>query len=378
VTPSALATRVRATGRRLGFDLCAIGSAEPPEHGPAFEAWLEAGYAGTMGYLEHGREKRLDPGRVLPGARSVVACALNYHQGRDATGPPHVARYAWGADYHGVMEPRLREMLGDLVAAAPGTAGRVYVDTGPLLERDLAARAGLGWTGKNTMLLHPALGSYFFIGVILTTAEIEPDPAIPDRCGTCTRCLEACPTDAFVAPYVLDARRCIAYLTIEHRGAIPRELREDLGMLAFGCDICQDVCPWNRRAPLTTDGAFLARRLPGLAEMAVLPAETYRADLGGSALRRARRDGLARNASVALGNSGDAGAVPALIRALGDPDANVRAHAAWGLGRLGGPEAQAALAAARTAERDGLARDEIDAALAATGRRAFDDDRPQS
>ncbi len=338
MTPEALAERVKATGRGLGFDLVAVGPADPPEHAAAFEAWLDAGYAGTMGYLERGRAKRLDPRRVLPGARSVVACALNYYQGPnpEENGPAHVARYAWGADYHAVMEPRLRELLADLEAAGPGTRGRVYVDTGPVLERDLAARAGLGWVGKNTMLLHPALGSFFFIGVIVTTAELAFDSPLPDRCGTCTRCLTACPTGAFPAPYVLDARRCISYLTIEHRGPIPAELRADVGELAFGCDICQDVCPWNRRAPVTAESAFVARDLPRLAELAALTDEEYGSRLRGSPLRRARRRGLARNAAVALGNSGDPAALPALTRALDDADPDVRAHAAWALERLAG------------------------------------------
>jgi epoxyqueuosine reductase len=331
-----LATRVKATGKRLGFDLVAIGPADPPEHAVEFSAWLDAGYAGTMGYLERGSAGRLEPRRVLPGARSVVTVALNYYQGPDAEGPAHVSRYAWGADYHAVMEPRLRALLEDLVSAAPGTGGRVYVDTGPVLERDLAARAGLGWIGKNTMLLHPGLGSYFFIGVVLTTAELAPDSRLPDRCGSCTRCLEACPTQAFVAPYVLDARRCIAYLTIEHRGPIPVELREGLGSLAFGCDVCQDVCPWNRRAPLTTEPAFSARELPALTELATLSDEGYRRRLDGSPLRRARRRGLARSAAVALGNSAGAAAVGALEAALEDPDAEVREHAAWALTRLTG------------------------------------------
>jgi epoxyqueuosine reductase len=336
VTPTALAGRVKATGRRLGFDLVAVGPAGPPERGAALDAWLDAGCAGTMAYMERTRAARRDPARVLPGARSVIACALNYYQGADAAGPPHVARYAWGDDYHAVMEPRLRALLDDLVAAAPGSTGRAYADTGPLLERELAARAGLGWVGKNTMLLHPALGSYFFIGMILTTAELQPDPPLPDRCGTCTRCLEACPTAAFPRPYVLDARRCISYLTIEHRGAIPEDARPGLGTLAFGCDICQDVCPWNRRAPVTSEAAFRARDLPALREWPGLTEAEYRERLRGSPLRRARRRGLRRNAAVALGNARDPEAGPALAAALGDPDPEVRLHAAWALGRLGG------------------------------------------
>jgi epoxyqueuosine reductase len=332
--PVELSARLKATGRRLGFDLVAIGPADPPEHGPAFEAWLDAGYAGTMHYLERGRAKRLDPRQVLPGARSVVAAALNYYQGAGTPGPAHVARYAWATDYHGVMEPRLQALLDDLTAAAPGATGRLYVDTGPVLEREIAARAGLGWIGKNTMLLHPTLGSFFFIGVVLTTAELAPDAPLPDRCGTCTRCLEACPTGAFVNPYVMDARRCISYLTIEHRGTIPVELREAMGELAFGCDVCQTVCPWNRHAPITPEAAFAAGSLPALDEWVALTEDGFRTRLRGSPLRRARRAGLARNAAVALGNRGEPASEPALERASDDPDPIVREHAAWALGRL--------------------------------------------
>lgn len=367
MTPEALAERVKATGRRLGFDLVAIGPADPPEHRADFEAWLDAGYAGTMAYLERGREKRLDPRQVWPGARSVVACALNYHQGRAAAGPTHVARYAWGTDYHAVLEPRLRAILTDLETAAPGTTGRAYVDTGPVLERELAARAGLGWVGKNTMLLHPALGSFFFIGVVLTTAELATDAPLPDRCGTCTRCLDACPTAAFPRPRVLDARRCVSYLTIEHRGPIPADLRPGVGALAFGCDVCQDVCPWNRRAPVTGEAAFQDRGLPALTELVGLGDQAVRAWLRGSALRRARREGLARSAAVALGNRGGPGAVAALVAALDDASPLVRRHAAWALGRAGSPEALAALAAADAREADPEVREEIDAARRGSG-----------
>jgi epoxyqueuosine reductase len=337
VTPRTLADRAKATGRRLGFDLVAVGSADPPDHGGAFAAWLDAGYAGSMAYLARSRAKRLDPRLVLPEARSIVACALNYHQG-PVEGPTHVARYAWGHDYHAVMEPRLRALLDDVLAAAPGESGRAYVDTGPLLERDLAARAGLGWIGKNTMLLDPGLGSYFLLGLVLTTAELAHDEPQPDRCGTCTRCLDACPTGAFVAPYVLDARRCIAYLTIEQRGPIPEALRPHLGPRAFGCDVCQDVCPWNRRAPVTGEPAFLGAGLPTLGELVALDEPGYRQRLRGSPLRRAGRVGLARSAAVALGNTGGDGAAASLTAALSHADPLVRSHAAWGLRRCQGAD----------------------------------------
>src|SRR5262249_44115268 len=202
----------------------------------------------------------------------------------EAGGPPGVARYAWGEDYHAVMEPRLRVLAERIAEIRPGTVSRAYVDTGPLLERDLAARAGLGWIGKNTMLLHPDLGSFFFVGTVLTTAEIEADATLPDRCGTCTRCLDACPTGAFVGPYVLDARRCIAYLTIEHRGPIPTELRQGVGEWAFGCDVCQDVCPWNRHASVAAEPAFGPRRHPPLTELLALDEAAYQEAFRGSPL----------------------------------------------------------------------------------------------
>jgi epoxyqueuosine reductase len=301
---AALSESVKARAFELGFDLVAIGPAGPPEHGPALRRWLEAGHAGTMGYLGRRLEERLDPARVLPGARSMVCVALNYYQGEpaDASWRP-VARYAWGRDYHDVIAPRL-ERLAEHLRDAAGAPSRGYVDTGPVLERDLAARAGLGWIGKNTMLLHPQIGSWFFIGVLLTTAELDHDEPLADRCGTCRACLDACPTGAFVAPYILDARRCISYLTIEHRGDIDPTLRPGMAGWQFGCDVCQDVCPWNRKAPVTTTsdcrpgGAY-----PGAEAVAGMddPALTRR--FAGTALLRAKPAGLRRNARIFLENS---------------------------------------------------------------------------
>jgi epoxyqueuosine reductase len=220
-------------------------------------------------------------------------------------------------------------------AAGPDVRGKVYVDTGPVLERDLAARAGLGWIGKNTNLLHQELGSWFFIGVVLTTVELDSDEPLPDRCGTCRACLDVCPTQAFVAPYVLDARRCISYLTIEHRGPIPEELREPVGEWVFGCDLCQTVCPWNRNAPVTSEPAFFpARPLPPLSSLLEMTESDFKAQFAGTPLTRPKRRGLLRNAAVALGNSRDPAAIPALTRALSDSDVLVREHAGWALSRL--------------------------------------------
>ena len=234
------------------------------------------------------------------------------------------------------MTPRLEALLAFFrEAAGPDARGKVYVDTGPVLQRDLAARAGLGWIGKNTNLLHQELGSWFFIGVVLTTVELDSDEPLPDRCGTCRACLDVCPTQAFVAPYVLDARRCISYLTIEHRGPIPEELREPIGEWVFGCDLCQTVCPWNRNAPLTREPAFFpARPLPSLSSLLEMTESEFKAQFAGTPLTRPKRRGLLRNAAVALGNRRDSAAVSSLSRALSDPESLVREHAAWGLSRI--------------------------------------------
>ena len=336
----ALASAVKDEARRLGFDAAAIGPATPPPHGGAFERWLDEGCAGSMDYLERSRAERLDPARLLPGARAVVAVALSYHSPEPDTEPVspgamRVARYAGGLDYHDVIRPRL-EALARFIrsAAGPEVRSRAAVDTSALLERDLAARAGLGWFGKNTNLLSPSLGSWFFIGIVLTTAEPAFDEPMADRCGTCTACLEACPTAAFTAPYTLDARRCISYLTIEHRGDVDEALRPLIGEWGFGCDICQEVCPWNRKAAEASEPAFASADVPEPQALLALDDAAFRERFRHTALWRARRSGLLRNAAIVLGNRGDAEAVPALRAALGDSDATVREAAAWALSRL--------------------------------------------
>jgi epoxyqueuosine reductase len=299
-----LTESVKALALELGFDLVAIGPADPPEHGAALRRWVEAGHAATMGYLKRRLEERLDPRRVLPGARSVLCVALNYYQGEpaDASWRP-VARYAWGRDYHDVIAPRLERLAAHL-AEAGGARSRGYVDTGPVLERDLAARAGLGWVGKNTMLLHPRLGSWFFLGVLLTTAELARDAPLADRCGSCRACLDACPTGAFVAPYVLDARRCISYLTIEHRGDIDPDLQPGMAGWQFGCDICQDVCPWNRKAPTTAQAEFVPEAAyPGAEAVSAMDDADFRRHFAGTPILRAKAAGMRRNALIYWKNS---------------------------------------------------------------------------
>ena len=332
----ALGRAIKARAVELGFDRVGIGPATP-RRGTELARWLDAGYAGTMAYLDRTRAERADPARLLPGVRSAVAVAANYNPGaRDDGDWAPVARYARGRDYHDVLRPRL-QALADFIddAAGPGTRSRAAVDTSAVLERDLAARAGLGWVGKNTNVLAEDLGSYFFIGLVLTTAPLELDGEQPDRCGTCTACLDACPTGAFVAPYVLDARRCLSYLTIEHRGPIAPELRPAVREWIFGCDVCQEVCPWNRKAPVARDPDLAPDRPLGpLAALLDIGDAEFRERFRRTALWRARRAGLARNVALALGARGDVGEEKALGRAARDPDAVVADAAAWAVARL--------------------------------------------
>jgi epoxyqueuosine reductase len=327
-----------------------------------------------MRWLEKDPARRSDPGRVVPGARSVLVVAVPYGEADEPAPPPgrgFVARYARGEDYHRALERRLKLLLADLpgVVGKP-VAGRWYVDTGPVLERAAAARAGLGFIGKNTCLIAPRRGSYLLLGALILDLPLEPDPPAIGSCGKCVRCLEACPTGAFPEPFVLDSRRCVSFWTIEHRGPIPAEIRERMGSMIFGCDVCQEVCPWNRFAS-EPDPELAPReenRAPELIPLLRLDEETFRERFPRSAVRRAKRAGFVRNAAVALGNAGDRAAVPALVEALrGDPDSIVRGHAAWALGRLGGEEARRGLAAARGAETDAGCRAEIEAALGAMG-----------
>jgi len=335
----ALGRAVKARALELGFDRAAIGPADPPEHGAALEAWLDAGYAGTMDYLERGRADRLDPARLLPGCRSVVAVAISYNPGAPSETDDWrpVSRYARGRDYHDVIRPRLLELGAFIREAAGGSVtSRAAVDSSAVLERDLAARAGLGWIGKNTNLLTPSLGSYFFIGVVLTTAALPFDERVPDHCGTCTACLDACPTRAFVGPYVLDARRCISYLTIEHRGDIPGPLAEQVGEWVFGCDVCQEVCPWNRKAEPGREPALAPTGSLGpLETLLELDRDTFRARFRSTAIWRTKRAGLLRNTAIVLANRVERRAAGALTRVLDDEDAVVRHAAEWALAKLG-------------------------------------------
>jgi epoxyqueuosine reductase len=355
----------------------------PSHHLRFYERWLAEGRHGEMGYLARpdAVARRADLRGTLAAVRSVVMVGMNYlpHGAAEEAVDPSVgviARYARGRDYHRVIKGRLLALLERVAghARAP-VAGRAYVDTGPLLERELAARAGLGWFGKNTMLIHPRRGSWFFLGALLLDVELEPDaPLDADHCGTCTRCLDACPTGALLgrdpsgAP-VMDARRCISYLTIEQRGPIPPSLRPAIGNRIYGCDICQEVCPFNgpKFARGSAEADFAPRARMDRAELTELMAmddEAWDRFSRGSAVRRAGRAGFLRNVAVALGNRGEPDAAPALVRALDDPEPLVRGHAAWALGRIGTESARAALVCRLAEERDDGVREEIEEALA--------------
>jgi len=372
-TPAELARLAKAHAYALGFELAGVAALGPADTADAFDAWIHAGRAGVMHYLERGAEKRRDSRRPLPGTTHAIVVALDYG-GREPSGP--VARYARGEDYHDVMETKLRELLARLEGdVGRKIAGKPYVDTGPLLERDLARRAGLGWFGKNTNLLNPTLGSFFFLGALVLDLELETDaPFEADRCGSCTRCIEACPTHAIVAPRELDATQCISYLTIELKDEIPLDLREPMGDLIYGCDICQEVCPYsNKFSRALKVLAFAAR--PVLAgkdattlatELLAMSQSEFSAAFGGSPMKRAKLRGLKRNAAVVLGNRGSTATVPALVSALSDEAPLVRAHAAWALGKIGSPEALVALRARESVESDSDVLEEIGSALSSS------------
>jgi epoxyqueuosine reductase len=347
-----IAARVKQAAHEAGFELAGIAPVRDFAELNHFPQWIEAGHAGEMKYLEErddaGQLKRSSLRSTAPWARSVMVCAINYN-----TAHPYstqvadsergwISRYAWSReDYHDAVMRRLRAveswLRNQVGVESAALKTRCYVDTGPLVERVYAKYAGVGWIGKNTCILNQKLGSWLFLGVILTSLELEPDLPAPDRCGTCTRCIDACPTNAFIAPYQLDSNKCIAYLTIEKRGAIPEEMREGVGRHVFGCDICQDVCPWNRKAPATNAEEFQSREglvNPALEWLAEMSAEQFREKFRGSPIRRTKRTGLRRNAAIAMGNSGDRKFLPLLKKLATDEDATVAESAAWAAKKL--------------------------------------------
>ncbi len=329
--------QVRSVAEELGFALCGFAGGGRAPHADALESWLQDGRQASMEWMQRTTEDRINPDRLLPGLRSVVVLATNYfhEEPPPVSGAGRIARYAWSNDYHEVIRPRLESLAARMAQA--GGAQRCFVDSGPVLERDWAAACGVSWHGKSTMGIHPRLGTWFLLSVILTTLDFEPDQPLPDRCGRCTRCIDACPTDAITAPYQLDARRCISFLTIENKGSIPEEFREAMGDRIFGCDDCLDACPWNRFARASRDAALQpnhATLQKPLREFLTLDGAEFKSLFRGSPILRAKRRGFLRNVCVALGNVGTPDDLPALHRALHDHEPLIREHAAWAINRI--------------------------------------------
>ena len=351
---------VRGLAHEAGFDQTRIAAAAAPPVLAHFARWVQQGHAGIMDYLTDQTDRRSDVTAAFPWAKTVIVSALQYdtphaYSTDGPNGDAWIARYAWGDDYHDVVRKRLEALRASLGRDLGAFESRAYVDTGPVAEKAYAVAAGLGSYGKNTCVLNQTLGSWFFIGVLITDLDLAPDAPLTDICGTCRACLDACPTQAFPEPYVLDARRCISYLTIEVKDAIDPELRGAMGRHVFGCDICQDVCPWNRKRRHHGGPAFEPREdavAPALADLAALDDEGFRARFRKSPVKRAKRRGLLRNVAVALGNSGDAAGRPVLERLAEDEDPLVREHARWALRKLPAePSAAGSRTACRTRNR---------------------------
>jgi len=339
-SPLELKQRLLSFAREIGFDSCRIAVCGSAPHADEFRNWLDEGGHGEMSYMERGEEKRRDPQKILPGARSIVVLALNYFQGNPHAGDTpaaagRVARYAWGDDYHDLIANKLDRI--DEFLRAFGGQQKYYVDTGPVLERDYAAQAGIGWHGKSTMLIDERLGTWFFLAEVLTTLDLPADKSVPDRCGTCERCITACPTGAITAPHRLDARRCISYLTIELKGSIPLDLRPLIGDRIFGCDDCLEACPWNRFAQVSREAAFFARPsrmgVP-LRDYLSLSDDNFRMVFRNSPIKRIKRRGFLRNVCVALGNVGDSSDLVALEGATADPEPLIAEHAKWAIHQI--------------------------------------------
>jgi len=347
-----LGDRIRAAARAVGIDRVGFAAAGDLGQQAGLERWLARSYHGTMAWMARDPGRRRDPRQAAAGARTVVSVAVNYFHPQETGGGPgtgRISRYAWGGDYHSGVKSKLHALLdrlrGDLGRDHPRLDARAYVDTGPVLEKAWAHTAGVGWVGKHSNVITREAGSWLFLGELLLDVEVGPDSPATDFCGTCTRCIDACPTGAIIAPTVVDSRRCISYLTIEHRGTISRELRAPMGDWVFGCDVCQDVCPWNKFARPAADRDYAPRpgnAAPRLSELARLDRPAFAERFRGTNVRRPGWAGFLRNVMVALGNWRDPEARPALAAGLDHPEPLVRAHAAWGLGRLGeGPDRRA-------------------------------------
>jgi epoxyqueuosine reductase len=366
---AALTARIREAALRLGFFKVGIVPAGPVPFAGHLDTWLDQGMHGDMRYMEYQAHKRRNPRLVLDKVRSILILAMNYHAGEllsQDTMRGQISRYAWGSDYHPVIAKKLNALQKFLAMQIPSISSLGYVDSGPVMEKVWGAQSELGWMGKHSNLITREMGSWFFIGILLLDAALAGDRRERNFCGTCTRCLSACPTGAIVAPYVVDARLCISYLTIEHKGSIPRALRPLIGNRIFGCDDCQEVCPWNRFARPTAELCFhpLPENLmPELAPLAKLTSAEFNARFKGTAIRRTGRDRFVRNVVVALGNSRAESVLPLLAGALIDSSPLVRAHAAWALGELPGDASRKLLESARTHEKDPEVLGEISIAI---------------
>jgi epoxyqueuosine reductase len=373
---ASLSARIKEEAQRLGFFLVGISRVDAPPHEESFARWLREGMAGELDYMKRTAALRRDPQTLVPWAVSVVSVGMNYFTEFPRPRPidgAHgwISRYAWGDDYHDLMKNNLDALLWRVneLHGAP-VQGKAFVDSGPVLERDIAGVAGLGWIGKNTHLISPKKGSWFFLGELFLDLALVYDRPMRDRCGRCDLCLKACPTGAFVGPYLLDARRCISYLTIELKGWIPRHLRPLIGNHIFGCDICQEVCPYNSKPEASGESAYQPRtglHAPQLIPLLSLDQAEFRRRFKGSPILRAKRRGLLRNVAVALGNCKSPEAVPDLIGALDDEEPLVRGHAAWALGEIGNEAALHALAKRGQIEDDDQVRGEIADALQTAG-----------
>lgn len=339
--PPALASAIKAQADALGFDDCRIAAAARAPHADAFAAWLADGCHGEMAWMARDPDRRSDPREVLAGCHSVIMLAVNYFPGEPLPPPTpgmrrgRIARYAWNEDYHDLILPKLKEF--DARLGALGGTQRYYTDTGPVLERDFAAAAGLGWNGKSTVQIHRKLGTWFFLATVLTTLEAAADAPSPDHCGKCTRCITACPTGAITRPHHVDARLCVSYLTIEHKGDIPVELRPLLGDRIYGCDDCLAACPWNRFAVVAREAAYHARAeifTRDARDFLAMDDESFRVIFRRSPIKRIKRARFLRNVCVALGNTGDRDDLPALEAAAADPDPLIAGHAAWAIGEI--------------------------------------------
>lgn len=369
---TALSSQIKEAAQRLGFELVGISPMRPAPHEQSFAQWLREGLAGNLDYMQRTESLRRDPRELVPWAVSIISVAMNYYSGysrpvESSESRGWISRYAWGDDYHNLMKGKLEALLESIGQFHDGNIqGKAFVDSGPVLERDFAGIAGLGWIGKNTHLISPKKGSWFFLGELFVDLPLAYDRPIRDRCGRCDLCLKACPTGAFVGPYVLDARRCISYLTIELKDWMPRSLRPLVGNHIFGCDICQEVCPYNVKALPTAEIAFQPRsglHAPELIAFLSLSEAEFRQRFRASPILRAKRRGFLRNVAVALGNLKALDAVPALIRSLDDEESVVRGHVAWALGQIGAQTALDPLHRRLRAENDADVQEELREAI---------------